>query len=167
MKLFTAPEHVPCELGTGASVMLLGSIEQGVAEEWQEHVVQELQEYNISIFNPRRATWDSTWVQSTDNPEFVEQVNWELDQIWRSDIIFMYLQAGTKSPISLMELGYIAGRGLGTMFPVIVVCPEGFWRKGNVDIICDRSDFLVCQSLEEGLHVLKKTITEYVQQWAH
>ena len=32
-----------------------------------------------------------------------------------------------------MELGLFAGRMPGKL---IVYCPEGFWRKGNVDITC-------------------------------
>ena len=43
----------------------------------------------------------------------------------------MYLDPATKSPVSLLELGLHARSG-----KLIVCCPEGFWRKGNVDIVC-------------------------------
>jgi len=94
-------------------------------------------------------------------------VDWELDQLWRSDITFFYFEPDTKSPITLMELGFMAGRGCGEVFPVIVVCPEGFWRRGNVEIMCERSNFLFVNTLEEGLHVLKHTIALYTREKSH
>jgi hypothetical protein len=51
----------------------------------------------------------------------------------RADLIALYLSPGTKSPISLLELGLYASSG-----KLVVCCPEGFWRKGNVDIVCKR-----------------------------
>jgi hypothetical protein len=42
----------------------------------------------------------------------------------------MYFDPNTKSPISLLELGLFAKSG-----KMIVCCPNGFWRKGNVDIV--------------------------------
>jgi hypothetical protein len=43
----------------------------------------------------------------------------------------MYFDPNTLSPISLLELGLHAKSG-----KLIVCCPEGFYRKGNVDIVC-------------------------------
>jgi len=52
----------------------------------------------------------------------------------------MYFDPNTKSPISLLELGLHANSG-----KMIVCCPKGFWRKGNVDIVCERYDVpVVC-----------------------
>jgi hypothetical protein len=45
----------------------------------------------------------------------------------------MYFSPETKSPISLLELGLYANSG-----KLVVYCPEGFWRKGNVDIVCEK-----------------------------
>lgn len=50
-----------------------------------------------------------------------------------ADIIFLYFSPETKSPISLNELGLHADSG-----KLIVCCPDGFWRKGNVEITCAR-----------------------------
>lgn len=61
--------------------------------------------------------------------------------------VLMYLQPGTMSPISLMELGLVAGNGRQT----VVVCPDGFWRKGNVDVICARNGCPVFQTLDEAI----------------
>ena len=38
------------------------------------------------------------------------------------------------SPISLLELGLYATTG-----KLRLICPEGFWRKGNVDIVAYRN----------------------------
>ena len=57
--------------------------------------------------------------------------------------IVMYFDPTTKSPISLLELGLHASSGKLT-----VCCPEGFWRKGNVDIVCKRYGVPMVKSLE-------------------
>jgi hypothetical protein len=44
----------------------------------------------------------------------------------------MYFDPNTKSPISLLELGLFASSK-----KLIVCCPDGFWRKGNVRIVCE------------------------------
>ncbi|HEX2901441.1 MAG TPA: nucleoside 2-deoxyribosyltransferase domain-containing protein, partial [Bacteroidia bacterium] len=49
----------------------------------------------------------------------------------RAELIVMYLDPATKSPVSLLELGLHANSG-----KLVVCCPDGFWRKGNVDITC-------------------------------
>jgi hypothetical protein len=118
------------------SVFLAGSIEMGAAEDWQPVVITELESVTSVIFNPRRDDWNPEWEQKIDCPEFNCQVNWELDMIDKADIIVFHFDPNTKSPITLMELGIVAAnrRGFGTY----VSCPNGFYRKGNVDIVCER-----------------------------
>jgi hypothetical protein len=128
------------------SIFLAGSIEMGVAEDWQSKIEEELKDYNITIYNPRRDSWDSSWEQSIHNPQFREQVEWELDHLDKADIIVMYFDENTKSPISLLELGLYASSG-----KLIVYCPEGFWRKGNVDIVANRYDIKQVSSFNELL----------------
>lgn len=123
----------------GRSIFLAGSIEMGVAEYWQARFVnnvkdalKDLEEY-ITFLNPRRDDWDSSWTQELNNAQFYDQVTWELDHLDKADIIALYFDPNTKSPISLLELGLYADSG-----KLIVCCPDGFWRKGNVDIVCQR-----------------------------
>ncbi len=115
-------------------VFLAGSIEMGRAVDWQQRLIAQLDQLPITILNPRRADWDSSWVQRADNPQFREQVEWELSGLARADFILMYLAEGTTSPISLLELGLYADRYNGCM---LVCCPDGFARKGNVEIVCE------------------------------
>jgi hypothetical protein len=120
------------------TVFLGGSIEMGVADDWQTKLVKELKNESITFYNPRRENWDSSLVQSIDDLKFKEQVVWELDNLESADTIVIAFDPATKSPISLLELGLFAKSGR-----LIVLCPEGFYRKGNVDIICER--YLIVQ----------------------
>ena len=115
------------------TVFLAGSIEMGGAEDWQREVCAALADLDVVILNPRRRAWDASWKQSLDEPRFVEQVAWELEGQERSSVIALYLAPTTRSPISLLELGLFARSG-----KLVVCCPEGFWRRGNVDIVCQR-----------------------------
>jgi hypothetical protein len=125
------------------SMFLAGSIEMGQAENWQDTMTKYF-EKDFNIFNPRRDNWDSSWVQSFDNPEFFQQVSWELHALDFSDIIIMYFDPKTMSPISLLELGLYA-----TSKKLHVICPEGFWRKGNIEIVCSKYNIPLYNSIEE------------------
>ena len=135
------PQPLPLQRVKGVvpdSLFLAGSIEMGAAENWQDRVTQRAIEgsgkyKNFTFFNPRRDNWDPTWKQSIDNPAFNEQVSWELTALDCAERIFMYFDPNTKSPISLLELGLYASSK-----KLIVCCPDGFYRKGNVQIVCQR-----------------------------
>lgn len=126
------------------TVFLAGSIEMGVAENWQQQFIDSLNQYDINILNPRRLDWDSSWSQSIDNDSFCDQVTWELQGLASADLIIMYLQPATLSPISMLELGLFAQSG-----KLLVCCPDGFWRKGNIDIVCDHNNVRVCDNKME------------------
>lgn len=150
---YKAPKFIPSQAYRKISIFLAGSIEMGAAEDWQEKVVTALKDHDVNVFNPRRDDWDSTWEQKISNPQFYEQVSWELDALDRSDIIFMYFSPETKSPISLLELGLYLSTG-----NMIVCCPEGFWRKGNVDIVCEKYGVAVHRNINAAIEALKDSI---------
>ena len=126
------------------TIFLAGSIEMGKAVDWQSEMIETLSGYGINILNPRRPDWDPSWVQSIDNPNFREQVEWELRCLSMSDLILMYLQPGTISPVSMLELGLYANTG-----KLVVCCPNGFFRKGNIDIVCEHHRIIQCDNLTE------------------
>lgn len=151
MKAITPPDRfVPNGKFT---VFLAGSIEMGKAEDWQTEFCGYFSDYNINILNPRRPNWDPSWVQSIDNPMFREQVEWELRCLSLSDLILMYLQPSTLSPISMLELGLYANTG-----KMVVCCPNGFYRKGNVDIVCEHHRIITCESKSEMLSIARNII---------
>jgi nucleoside 2-deoxyribosyltransferase-like protein len=131
-----APNVIGGHYNSWMKIFLAGSIEMGVAEAWQSRVADDMKDYEVVLLNPRRDDWDSSWVQRADNRQFAQQVNWEQDQMSDSDIVVFYFDPSTKSPITLLELGLTLGHKNQC---VIVCCPEGFWRKGNVDIVCSRA----------------------------
>lgn len=149
MRSYVAPSPVSFE--PRLKIFLAGSIEQGKAAEWQSEVIQRLLPFDVAVFNPRRSLWDPDLAQTLDSPVFVEQVNWELDQLQLADIVFFYFQAGTLSPISLLELGLALN---DRSVDVIVVCEPGFWRRGNIQLTCARADAKVLDTLDEGATML-------------
>lgn len=147
-KIFLPPGPTPTQTPHLVDVFLAGSIEMGKAIDWQTDVGQTLNAIPAvgQIYNPRRDDWDSSWVQSIDDVQFSTQVNWELDHIEQSTVMFIHFEPGTMSPISLAELGYVLGRqesfdqfSSHRRPEIIVNCPDGFWRQGNVEIMVDRA----------------------------
>lgn len=135
----------------GPSIFLAGSIEMGLAENWQEKIERILSDQEVNIFNPRRDDWDSSWNHTSEQFNF--QVNWEMNALEMVDIIFMYFSPDTKSPISLLELGLHADSR-----KMIVVCPDEFWRKGNVSVVCARYNIPMFNTLDEGIFALSTKI---------
>lgn len=141
-RIYKAPEEIPLQIDA-KTIFLAGSIEMDKAVDWQKHCEELLQDKFI-IFNPRRNEWDSSWSQSIENPNFKEQVSWELNALEKADIIIMYFAANTMSPISLLEFGLYAQSK-----KMKVVVEEDFWRKGNIDIVCERYEVEQFKTLEE------------------
>jgi len=64
--------------------------------------------------------------------------------MFAADFVFMYFVPGTKSPITLLELGL-----LHDAISLVVCCPNGFWRKGNVDIVCRKFAIPQVKSIDD------------------
>jgi hypothetical protein len=136
----------------GFKIFLAGSIEMDKAEDWQSQLVKYFElyyddfdesGYQFIIMNPRRDNWDASQAQSIKNDYFTQQVNWELDSLDVADLIVLYFDPNTTSPISLLELGIHKDSN------IVVCCPEGFYRKGNVEIVCERYEIPLCESMSE------------------
>jgi hypothetical protein len=112
------------------TIFLAGSIDMGSAEDWQTKLSSELSDENVLLLNPRRDDWDSSWKQSIDDPQFRQQVEWELKGQEDADLIVYYFADGSQSPITLLELGL----GLGSNAPVLIYCTDKYFRKGNIDV---------------------------------
>ncbi|KAL4913388.1 hypothetical protein BDW62DRAFT_192705 [Aspergillus aurantiobrunneus] len=88
----------------------------------------------VKIYNPNRADWDSSWREDINFVPFRQQVEWELDKQDKADIIILFFHPATQAPISLLELGICAQ----VPGKAIVVCPEGYWKRGYVQVVCER-----------------------------
>jgi hypothetical protein len=154
--IYTPPDNISKRSRSKTTIFLAGSIEMGTATEWQTEISEFLTNMGgFHIFNPRRPDWNNEIKQEYSDPSFYQQVNWELNALEQSDIILMYFDPNTKSPISLLEFGLYAKTG-----KLRVICPEGFWKKGNVDIVCDRYNVRMLTSLEHFKYIIqnKKTL---------
>lgn len=136
------------------TIFLAGSIEMGTAVYWQNAVVEHFKDLDVTILNPRRDDWNSSWKQNINNDQFREQVEWELTALERATHIIMYFDPLTKAPITLLELGLFSR---GDPFKrLIVCCPGEYWRKGNVDIVCKRYGVQMVETLHDAVQEVKR-----------
>jgi len=133
-------------------LFLAGSTKMDKAKDWRSYVAQKLSSLDITILNPIRDDWGPSWGQSIKDEKFREQVEWELDAMHNADIILFYFAPSTKSPISLMELG------LHIEDNIVVCCPDGYWRKGNVDIVCERYGACIFTDLDLAIREVRRRI---------
>jgi Nucleoside 2-deoxyribosyltransferase like len=153
-RVLKAPTPLPAVLARPA-VFLAGSIEMGRAEDWQTELTRALDDLDVLVLNPRRDDWDSSWRQQADDPQFRTQVEWELEAQERASLIAMYFAPSTQAPVTLLELGLFARTG-----KLIVCCPEGFWRKGNVDLVCRRHGIATAPSLPDLAAHVRRALGE-------
>lgn len=139
------------------SIFLAGTIDMGNSIDWQKQITEELSKEfsNLTFYNPRRLDWNSDWQQTLEEPAFVEQVNWELDMLNEADLIIMYFLPNSKSPITMLELGmHVANTN------IVVYCPTCFWRKGNIEIVCERFQINYFDDHSKLMNYVKKTIAK-------
>lgn len=136
-------------------VFLAGAIDQDRAERWQDHACNALGDLPGTVLNPRRDAWDASWGQDLDDARFAAQVAWELDALDRADIVACWLPAGSQAPISLLELGLHARGGR-----LLVGCPPGFHRRGNVRAVCARYGVPHCDALDDLLSAIRGRLAQ-------
>ncbi|WP_260921581.1 nucleoside 2-deoxyribosyltransferase domain-containing protein [Novosphingobium sp. 9] len=151
----TSPQALPAD-HAHPRVFLGGSIDMGHATDWQADLIAALKDQDVTVLNPRRADWNPAWKPEASDPNFRQQVGWELAALDSADVIVMYLAPGTQSPVSLMELGLHARDG-----KLIVLCPQGYWRKGNVDITAARYGVQQVATMDELIAATKARIAEW------
>jgi hypothetical protein len=138
-------------------VFLSGTIHYSAATDWRGHVSSALSHLPITILNPHRADWDSSWKEDINFLPFKEQVNWELAGMEAADVLVVYFGSNTEAPITLMELG-LAARERGKK--CVVACVEGYKKKGNVQVVCERYGIEVVDDEEQ----LSKAILEKLKE---
>ena len=147
------PTPLPSPAGEKV-LFLAGSIDLGAAPDWQQELATALLDVpGLLILDPRRDEWDSSWAQSIHDANLRGQVEWELAGLELADVIAYYFAPDTKAPVTMLELGLHARTG-----KAVVCCPEGFWRKGNVDIVCARYGVEQVESLGELATALRRRL---------
>lgn len=151
MRIVKAPEKVELSKND-VSIFLAGSIELGKSENWRETFYKEFNDYSDAILlDPVIDNWNKL-----QNP--AEQINWEQDMLEVSDVIAMYINPNTKSPISLMEFGqFIKSKKL------IICCPEGFWKREYLEVMCERNDITLFDNFPDFINKVKEVSNKLSQ----
>ena len=153
MKVLRAP--APLTLETGAkSVFLAGSVERGITNGWQQIVARALDDLDVVVLDPVRPDWDASWTQSIGDERFRTQVQWQFDALERADLVAMHFVPGTQSPITLLELGFMARSG-----KLAVSCGTGFWRRGEVEVLCARCAIPIAENLDALIAEIRRQIS--------
>jgi len=77
----------------------------------------------------------------------------------------MYFDPNTKSPITLLELGLFTVVDRVVKQKIIVCCPTGFWRKGNVDVVCRRYGIKQVPNFPSLVRQVKAQIIKLQMEW--
>jgi hypothetical protein len=154
----TSPQPLPIAHDR-ARLFLGGSIDMGKATDWQRDMIAALGKERVAILNPRRPDWNPAWKPEADDPNFRSQVEWELAALDSADIIILYFAPGSQSPVSLLEMGLHVRSG-----KLIVFCPDGYWRKGNVDITAQRYGAKQVSSFDDLLSEVRGRIAAVNRQ---
>ncbi|KAB8227716.1 nucleoside 2-deoxyribosyltransferase domain-containing protein [Aspergillus alliaceus] len=137
------------------SVFLAGTTSKVDTSDWRETLSNSLSDVPITIYNPFCAGWDSSWHEDIDFTPYREQVEWELEKQDKADIVVTYFHPASQAPISLLEFGLCA-RVPGK---AIVVCPEGYWKRGNVQIVCKKFGVEMIENVDELREAIVKRLS--------
>ncbi|OTB01893.1 hypothetical protein M426DRAFT_323118 [Hypoxylon sp. CI-4A] len=135
------------------SVFLAGTTTRTDDGDWRVDLTKSLADLPITILNPYRPDWDSSWREEISCTPYREQVEWELKKQDDADIVVFYFHPMTEAPITLLELGLCAKTG-----KAIVVCPEGYKKRGNVQIICQKYGIEIVDGLKKLAEAIRKRV---------
>ncbi|KAF2096151.1 hypothetical protein NA57DRAFT_59209 [Rhizodiscina lignyota] len=159
-----APNLVPDEAGALRGgrplIFLSGTIERGHTD-WRQYLTRGVAHQPVTFLNPHRDDWDSSWTEDISFEPFREQVEWEMSMMDRADIVAVYFARTTEAPITLLELGLNARNAQNK---VIVCCPDGYKKKGNVQIVCARFGIEFTESIQKLLGAVSNRVKELLRQ---
>ena len=134
-------------------VFLAGTIDNGESDDWQSNLIWQMKTKHhgpnsdidesigdIVVFNPRRSNWGS----NASIADVEEQIKWEQQHLDEADLIIMNFVDGSKSPITLLELGLYGPEG-----KTIVFCTDKFYRFTDVKLTCDKYMIPLIKSTKE------------------
>ncbi|GAA2312577.1 nucleoside 2-deoxyribosyltransferase domain-containing protein [Streptomyces nigrescens] len=119
----------------GVCLFLAGGISD--CPDWQRIVTAALEDLDITVFNPRRATFPLH-----DPTAEAAQVGWEYRHLRRADLlVFWFPDSPSHQPIALYELGMAAAQDVD----LVVGADLGYVRRTNMLAQLDHA--------RPGLHV--------------
>lgn len=117
------------------SIFLAGTTTATGEADWREQISYTLADQPVTIFNPKRDDWDSSWREDSSDARWVEQIQWELDMQSQADIIVVLFHGITAAPISLAEMGMASQTG-----KLIACALDGYSKQGYVEAVCKKFD---------------------------
>uniref|UniRef100_L7J460 Uncharacterized protein n=1 Tax=Pyricularia oryzae (strain P131) TaxID=1143193 RepID=L7J460_PYRO1 len=126
-------------------VYLAGSTTGSGTADWREALVGSLAHLPVTWVDPSRPEWDESWREDYDHEPFREHVKWELDMKRRADLVVVHLAASSRPSDGLLELGEMAGARRRCK----VVCENGYQKRGDVVMLCQRHEIAVFGSVGE------------------
>lgn len=133
------------------SVFLAGGITD--CSDWQKTVTNQLQDLDITIYNPRRKNFP------IDNPNAAfEQIKWEYSMLRKANIILFWFCPETMCPIVLYELGAHSM----TDKTIVIGVDKNYERKQDVEIQTHlvRPDIKIFYSLDDTVNRLKQHLND-------
>ncbi|KAF2270342.1 hypothetical protein CC78DRAFT_451341, partial [Lojkania enalia] len=90
-----------------------------------------LSDLSITIFDQRSSDWHQTQRLGNSHTSSKKYLSWKLACLEEADVIALYLQPVLISSSDMLELRIYSSSG-----KLVVCCPEGLWRRGDVEIVC-------------------------------
>lgn len=80
------------------SVFLGGTITG--AKQWQDYIIEGIRDLDITVYNPRRKTFDTSKKNESE-----KQITWEYEALRKASYNLFWFAKETLGPITLFELG--------------------------------------------------------------
>ncbi|TLD23800.1 hypothetical protein PspLS_06379 [Pyricularia sp. CBS 133598] len=126
-------------------VFLAGSTPGSGTADWREALVGSLAHLPVTWVDPTRPEWDESWREDLEYEPFGEHVRWEIEMRDRADLVVVHFGASSRPSDGLLELGVLAGsRGRCK-----VVCEDGYQKRGDVVMLCQKHQIAVFGSVGE------------------
>lgn len=105
-------------------------------EDWQSKFTNELDSLRVDVFSPR---YPSSHTVTPPDGLF----EWEIDHMSIANVIAFNFIPDEDCSSALIALGMYAKTDR-----IIVCCPDGFFKKGDIDALCNREDIPQVDSLD-------------------
>lgn len=145
-QIIRAPERRTFRHAT--TLFLAGTTPRPGQPDWRAVVVEATAGLPVTLLDPVRPDWDGSWVEDVSFAPFREQVAWELDMQEAADLVAFFFHPHKDGMISLLELGLCA-RASHSVARIVVACPPGYVKRGNVQMICQRFGLCLVESVED------------------
>lgn len=140
------------------SIFLAGTTTPTDGPDWRETLINAISHLPVTIFDPTRPDWNSSWKEDIEFPKFRDQVEWELDMQERSDVVVIYFGPNTKAPISLLELGLVARSG-----KAIIGYHKEYEKRGNLQMVAYKFGIKIVEmedNHDKLLELVNKTMND-------